>query len=404
MKVLISAYACRPHHGSEQGVGWEWVRNIARFHMLWVLTSATNQPAIERESISNANFIFLSVDKLLWLKKLGLVGRYVYYYIWHYQAYKKALDISKTIKFDIIHQLTFGTFRIPAFISKLQIPFIWGPVGGGEYIPVKFWHVLGHHALGEFLRTVSNPLFLWIPGIRASLRRARKILVVNEATLNFFPKKYQSKSKVLPIVGDYTIEPDPDASSVHAHEPPIKLLFVGKLEPRRGLKLMLGALVELLDKVDFHFRIIGDGPERKRYERLCKKYGLSDRVTFVGRIPYELVYKEYAQADIFCSSSLRDSGGSAYIGAMASGLPIICIDHAGPGELVTGDCGIKVPLISRKQVVEDLATAIEDLARDAKEIKKMGEAGIMRVRKYFDWEVKTKLLMDYYEEVGAGRN
>ena len=404
MKILVSAYACRRRYGSEQGVGWEWVKQISRFHRLWVLTSITNQAAVEEEPIENVTFVFVSVKGFSWLKKLGLIGHYIYYYIWHLSAYKQAVELNASARFDLAHQITFGTFRIPAFIAKLPIPFIWGPIGGGEYIPPRFWATLGYHAIGEMVRTLTNPIALWIPGVRASLRKAKMILVVNEDTLKFLPEKYRYKCRIMPIVGEYTVIAKQTVREERGKDNRIRLLFVGKLEPRRGLVLLFQALARLKHRVNFFLSVIGDGPELNRYKGISMSLGLGDDVAFVGRVPYEMVYEEYRKADVFCSSSLRDSGGSAYVGAMACGLPIICIDHAGPGELVTADCGIKVPLISRKQVVEDLATAIEDLARDAKVIKKMGEAGIMRVRKYFDWEVKTKILMGYYEEVGAGRN
>jgi len=49
MKVLVSAYACEPHKGSEPGVGWNWVKQIARFHEVWVITRANNKEKIEEE-------------------------------------------------------------------------------------------------------------------------------------------------------------------------------------------------------------------------------------------------------------------------------------------------------------------------------------------------------------------
>jgi len=401
MKILVSAYACRPDYGSEQGAGWEWVKQIARFHSVWVLTSETNRTAISKESLKNVEFIFVSVNPFLWLKRLGLLGHYVYYYLWHYAAYLRAIRLHDAVNFDLVHQITFGTFRIPAFVSGLPVPFVWGPIGGGEHIPVRFWPVLGRRAFGEFFRTVTNPLALWIPGVRSSLRRAAAILVVNNATLMFLPKRYRAKCRVVPIVGDRVLNREMTRKNREEGYNKAHLLFLGKLEPRRALTLLLKALRQIVGKVDFHLRVVGEGPEKSRYEKLAKKYGLNEKVSFVGRIPFEAVYQEYARADILCSSSLRDSGGSTYVGAMASGLPIVCIDHAGPGELVGQDCGIKIPLSSPEQVVNDLADAIERLSRNPALRHKMGAAAQQRVNESFDWDVKGAELMRIYEEVCA---
>ena len=47
LRVLVSAYACEPGRGSEPGVGWHWVREIARFNEVWVITRMNNRKAIE---------------------------------------------------------------------------------------------------------------------------------------------------------------------------------------------------------------------------------------------------------------------------------------------------------------------------------------------------------------------
>ena len=59
MKVLVSAYACEPGKGSEPGVGWQWVRQIARFHDTWVITRANNREKIEADLLQRPG----SVDR-----------------------------------------------------------------------------------------------------------------------------------------------------------------------------------------------------------------------------------------------------------------------------------------------------------------------------------------------------
>ena len=48
LKVLASAYACEPEKGSEPGAGWNWVKQIARFHEVWVITRANNRLSIDQ--------------------------------------------------------------------------------------------------------------------------------------------------------------------------------------------------------------------------------------------------------------------------------------------------------------------------------------------------------------------
>ena len=64
LKVLVSAYACEPDKGSEPGVGWNWAKQIAHFHEVWVVTRTNNRPAIEEriEKNPDPNLHFIYVD------------------------------------------------------------------------------------------------------------------------------------------------------------------------------------------------------------------------------------------------------------------------------------------------------------------------------------------------------
>ncbi|MGB8801257.1 MAG: hypothetical protein WCC97_11250, partial [Candidatus Acidiferrales bacterium] len=62
LKILLSAYACEPDKGSEPGVGWNHVKQAARFHDVWVLTRSNNRASIERalatEPMPNVHWIY----------------------------------------------------------------------------------------------------------------------------------------------------------------------------------------------------------------------------------------------------------------------------------------------------------------------------------------------------------
>ena len=75
LKILISAYACEPDKGSEPGVGWNWAKQISRFHEVWVITRKNNRPSIEKELEENIyqtyiGFILICLDGHLSGKKV----------------------------------------------------------------------------------------------------------------------------------------------------------------------------------------------------------------------------------------------------------------------------------------------------------------------------------------------
>src|SRR5215471_11967053 len=110
-KVLLSAYACEPNRGSEQGVGWHWAQQISRFYEVWVLTRANNRAVIEQALTETPlpNIHWLYYDLPWWLRfwKRGPRGMRLYYYLWQIGTFSLAKRLHKETHFDVVHQVTF---------------------------------------------------------------------------------------------------------------------------------------------------------------------------------------------------------------------------------------------------------------------------------------------------------
>ena len=141
--ILISAYACEPGQGSEPGVGWNFVNEMSRHHELWVLTQSDGRLEIERElqENPNPNLHFLYFEPFGWQLDLWKAKAEIqlHYYLWQIQAYFVGRRLHHQVNFDLIHHVTFVKYWSPSFLSMLPIPFLWGPVGGGEAAPKPFW-------------------------------------------------------------------------------------------------------------------------------------------------------------------------------------------------------------------------------------------------------------------------
>src|SRR4029077_8606689 len=122
---------------------------------------------------------------------------------------------------------------------------------------------------------------------------------------------------------------------------PLRILWVGVLEPRKALPLLLKALT-LPGIPDWRLEVIGTGRERQRWEDYSRKCGLADKVTFRGALPRTETLKRFAEADIFTFSSLRETTGWVIVEAMASALPVIALDLSSAHDLLSGDRGILV--------------------------------------------------------------
>ena len=185
------------------------------------------------------------------------------------------------------------------------------------------------------------------------------------------------------------------------HESPLRVYSMGRLVHLKGFDLGVRAFARFHARFpESEYWLIGDGPERKRLERLAMQSGVGHATKFWGMMPRERAITTASQCDILLFPALHESGGCVSVEAMAAGRPVICLDLGGPALQVTEATGIKVPATSAEQAVKDLAAAIEQLAIDPSRRAKLGEAGRRRIDQEFNWARKGEQLAPSLPEVG----
>lgn len=220
-------------------------------------------------------------------------------------------------------------------------------------------------------------------------------IAVSQAALDY-------TSKYFP--GDYRIIPNGvDLERFNPQAEPIKkfaddtfnLLFVGRLDPRKGLKYLLQAFAIVYGhETKVRLIVVGKGLLSEYYKIFLLK-DLEDKVFFEGYVSCEKIPHYYATADIFCSPATHgESFGIVLLEAMASGKPIVASRNEGYQAVVSAKEGI---LVEPKNVVQ-LAKAIIGLMDNKKKRLQMGLAGRKKAENY-SWKNVTKQLVDYYEEV-----
>jgi glycosyltransferase involved in cell wall biosynthesis len=182
-----------------------------------------------------------------------------------------------------------------------------------------------------------------------------------------------------------------------------RVLSVGSLVHFKGFELGLRAFASFHRRFpQSEYWLVGDGPERKRLERLARRLGVAGQVTFLGELPRGEVLAKLGECDVLLHPTLHDSGGWASLEAMAAGRPVICLDCGGPALQVTPETGIKVAGISPSQVITDLAEALVRLASDPEGRARLGAMARARVQEHFSWDSKGEDLMAVYSEAVRG--
>jgi len=231
-------------------------------------------------------------------------------------------------------------------------------------------------------------------------RRARKLdgkIAVSKPAMEFASKHVPGYYNIIPNGIDLE-HFSPDVSPIEEFgDGKLNLLFVGRLESRKGLNYLLKAYKRVQQEISgSRLIIVGPGTRlRRRYEKQVRRDRLND-VTFVGYVPYEELPRYYKTADIFCSSATgRESFGIVLLEAMATGKPVVASNIEGYASVVTnGVDGLLVPPRDEKA----LAQALISLMTDQSLRQQMGARGRAKALEY-SWEQIAQKVLSYYIRV-----
>lgn len=405
MKILMSAYSCEPGRGSEPGVGWNTAREVSQHHEVWVLTRPDeSKDAIEAELASNPvlnlHFIYFNVPLIGWLWQLNQSGAMqIHYYLWQIQAYFVARRLHRQIGFDVAHHITFVKYSSPCFLAFLPIPLVWGPVGGGESAPKAFWRDFNwQNRIYEALRILWRSIGELDPFTQLTAQRCAIAFTTTEDTAKRVRKLGASSVQCLSesSLSQTDVQqlgqlPLPDTK-------PVRFISIARLLHWKGFHLGLQAFAKA-NLTDAEYWILGDGPELQRLKQLAKNLGVAHQVKFWGYLPREQVLAKLSVCSALIHPSLHDSGGWVCLEAMAAGRPVVCLNLGGPAQQVTAKTGIKASADSPEIATQEMAIALQTLAKSAAARVTMGKAGKQRVAELYTLNAKGHLFAHLYTNV-----
>lgn len=386
MRILLSAFAFAPNTGSEPGVGWRWAVELAREHEVTVITdpsrAAKVEPVLAAQPLPRLRVVYWRPG---WLARMPLNARtaHLMYLAWQFGLLGRARQLHRESPFDLAMHLTYGVFRHPCFLGYLGVPFVFGPVGGGEDAPWALKRSLSRREkLKELLRTAANGIARWDPFLWLALRRADLILTKTADTRDALPPPWRAQALVFPEIGI-------DATAGR-HAPrrspgePLRVLFAGRLLGWKGVHLALrGVAKAAAAGADVHFTVVGSGPYRDTLHRLADELGLeTQRLQWREHMPQAELFALYAASHCFLFPSLHDSSGNVVLEAQSYGLPVICLDRGGPATLVGPGTARVVSTAScdEAELVRSLAASLVELAGDEGLRYAMGQAALEHVR------------------------
>jgi len=403
LKVLMSAYACEPDKGSEPGVGWNVAREMAKYHDIWVITRANNREVIEAELENNPvdclQFVYYDLPRWArWWKKRGR-GAQLYYYLWQFGIYPLAKRLHRDVGFDLAHHVTFGRYWSPSLISFLPVPFLWGPLGGGESAPSAFWR---DFTMTDKIYELQRDLGRWLgeidPLVIHTAKKSKLVIASTNETAERLLRMGVNKLHVFLQMGFNQAELAQKEEITHTQDMTLRFITISRLLHWKGVHLGIRAFAAAgLSSADYW--IVGDGPERDHLGELAKQLGVFEQVCFWNLLPRAKVLRCLQQSQVMLHPSLHDQAPAVIFEALAMGNPVICLDLGGPAVQVTEETGFKIPAHDPQQVVNDIAEAMKKLAASKTLRMQMGTAGQQRVKDVFSWHAKANEFNRIYDQI-----
>ncbi|RUT01775.1 hypothetical protein DSM106972_063980 [Dulcicalothrix desertica PCC 7102] len=220
--------------------------------------------------------------------------------------------------------------------------------------------------------------------LRWMLPMAKVVTANSSFTRALLSKLYNGEVSIIPY--GLTIEAKPPLSRPFGHEP--VLLFVGRLDERKGLRYLLEALPLVLAKQTVNLRIVGKGLLEQEIRSQCDALNLNNVVKFLGFVSKEELASEYASCNIFVLPAIVDSKGDTeglgivMIEALAHQKPVIASAVGGIVDVIqSGKTGL---LVQEKNPLA-LAEAILTLLVNPNQALEIGRAGLADVQVRFSW-------------------
>lgn len=397
--VLATAYACQPGVGSEPGIGWNWALQIAQRNRVTLITREANVLAIER-AVQRAKvpMTVIGFDLPKWVRsfKKGGRGAAPYFALWQKGVSDLARELHAKTPFDVTHHLTCASSWIGSGLAELDLPFVWGPVGQHARIPddailpsdYKF-------RASEVMKTRVRRNESKSKWLKNTLDSADVILSLGLEFEKRLPLEYQYKTVHMLAAGVESF----DLSSLnYERNRTLEVLFAGRLSDLKGIRLVIEAFGKLRYRHPrTRLTLLGDGERRTWVQARIRELGLGDAVRVLGHVTHKKAMEQMSKADLFLFPSFEGSG-MAVLEAMAHGLPVICLDRGGAGEMVAHNNGVSIPYKGFEATQETLALGMELLIKDEPLRRHVAKNGAQWVAHAATWESKGEQLDWIYDQ------
>lgn len=405
-KVLLLAYQTSPSRGSEYSVAWNHIVHMKEFYQLVVLVGASGEhmgdtTEIEHVCLDGVTIVSIKPNMLArcinYLNTKGIFkyAFYLAYRVWHWQALRYARRLDQTHHFDLIHYLNPIGYREPGYLWKMGKPYIWGPIGGAVNIDRRLLAGLHWKQKIKFqLKNIANSLQLRSSiRIRRALTRADVVLAATSENRDRIFEVFGVTGRHLPenaVIGPIALDQAKFASFM-----PIRLVWIGSIETRKALDVLIAALTQSVHARMFELHVVGDGPARASVEEQLKRSETPCKVIWHGKIPRTQVQNILKESHLHVVTSISEGNPTTIWEAMSQGVPTMAIAHCGMKDTVTESLGFPIEVTDYAHLPGRFAEELDRLSQQPDLLRYAAEKVVIAARKSH-WEQRKNLMQKIY--------
>lgn len=382
------AYACHPTNGSEPHLGWNAVKQLAKNFSVTCLVTGNvegQREALESVELENVTFVYAELPPFL-EKRIDTESHDIRYYLTQFFWRKKVKELHKKHRFDAAIHATYARYWMPSALAAIDIPKVFGPVGGGEKCPKG---LLQDHS---FKNMISEALRYFIPEIV----QFDPFFKYNIETWDYALGTTDESSKELKNLGFPNVSTRENigvdlnelkknlVDITESTSQTVNFVSIARILHWKGIQYALQAMSKM-DPKGWTYQIAGNGPYINKLKKIVANNKLKN-VTFLGRIKRTEALAMIKNSDALIHPSLHDSGSFVVQEAMALNTFAIYLQCGGPHHLCSGKFGYGVKTDNTKILVNDLKSILERIVKNPKRFKKLSQNGSKIVAENYTWD------------------
>ena len=406
-EVYLICHEFSPTLGSECKSGWNIALELSSVCHLNVIAASTNQWGTEhykkqvmQDPLSNKfNMIWVDQPQIFHRpQNFGSNPITQFLYFLRLKKWSRSVcEILKSHDIQILHYYNHISYRAYyTGFSDLSNSVYIGPISGYHNIPCGFLKFGFRQNIKIITRNIFNTINSYASRRKFKHKSIKHIFCVTKDDKSAL----KTSSKHLSILSDMAVnsnieEYDKTPFAADLNKDKLQLLWVGRLDNLKCLDILLKVFENCKPiRGSFRLVILGDGPNRMKYEAWVKK--LNCDIQFKGKVSQRQVTEYMKKSDLLLQTSLKEASGAVIFEALGAKLPVACHRAFGYTDLLRDEFSIQIEYISFKKSVDGFTSALLSILNDESKLTKLKNS-LLVSHTNMTWNDNAKIIQKCYE-------